>query len=93
MVCFALHVSQNASGGSCLLRGCLFLRSPEWLCARTVSSQYALLAQAIFFTPGSIAPYNSFKYMGFMIIGITLTHFLTYFPMWCVHDPGPILSL
>jgi hypothetical protein len=39
--------------------------------------------QAIFFTPGSIAPYNSFKYMGFMIIGISLTHFLTYFPMWC----------
>ena len=40
-------------------------------------------AQAIFFTPGSIAPYNSFKYMGCMIVGITLTHFLTYFPMWC----------
>jgi len=39
--------------------------------------------QAIFFTPGSIAPYNSFKYMGCMIVGITLTHFLTYFPMWC----------
>jgi NNP family nitrate/nitrite transporter-like MFS transporter len=40
------------------------------------------ITQAIFFTPGSIAPYNSFKYMGFMIIGISLTHFLTYFPMW-----------
>ena len=39
--------------------------------------------QAIFFTPGSIQPYNSFKYMGCMIIGISLTHFLTYFPMWC----------
>ena len=39
--------------------------------------------QAIFFTPGSIAPYNSFKYMGCMIVGITLTHSLLYFPMWC----------
>ena len=40
-------------------------------------------AQAIFFTPGSIAPYNSFKYMGCMIVGITFAHTLLYFPMWC----------
>ena len=42
--------------------------------------------QAIFFTPGSIKPYDSYKYMGCMIIGISMAHFLTYFPMWCAAE-------
>ena len=38
--------------------------------------------QAIFFTPGSIAPNDSFIYMGIMVMGMSFFVLPLYWPMW-----------
>ena len=42
----------------------------------------AAVTQAIFFTPASLSVADGFKWMGVMIIGVTLLLFVIYFPMW-----------
>ena len=40
------------------------------------------VTQAIFFKPDNLETYEGIRYMGFMIIGITLTIAFIWFPMW-----------
>ena len=40
------------------------------------------VTQAIFFKPDNLETYEGIRYMGFMIIGITITIALIWFPMW-----------
>eukprot|EP00210_Caulerpa_lentillifera_P009502 g9062.t1 len=45
--------------------------------------------QAIFFKPDSLETYEGIRYMGFMIMGVTLTLALVWFPMWGGMLAGP----
>lgn len=53
------------------------------------------LSQAIFFTPASLSDPEAFKWLGVMIIAVSMFIFLLYFPMWytlvplTAHSPSP----
>lgn len=40
------------------------------------------ITQAIFFTPHQLAPYDSFKWLGVMICGVTMAICFLYWPQW-----------